>query len=147
MRVPTVSFCLLLMAVADCSQSQTASPGDRRAEDRAMAWPKDWSGQVGQKVTLEGTAADAKLGALLVGDGGSVWIDGLDRWPEGLSGGGDKGKRLRVTGTVIKRDDLPVFVEKPGELPRGGEPVPAEKEVEKAKWRFLLTDAKWTVLD
>ena len=29
-----------------------------------MAWPTDWSGHLGQRVTLEGTVAEAKLGAL-----------------------------------------------------------------------------------
>jgi hypothetical protein len=113
-----------------------------------MAWPKDWSKHLGQTVTLEGTAANAKLGALLLaGDGESIWIDGLDQWPEGFYSGGSKGKRVRVTGTVIKRDDMPVFVQKPGEPLREGIPVQSEEELEKAKWRFLLKDAKWTVLE
>ncbi len=112
-----------------------------------MAWPKDWSGHVGQTVTLEGRAVDAKIGALLQGQGGAIWIDGLDSWPEGFYSGGDQGKRLRVTGTVIKKDDLPVIVQKPGELPRAGIPVQSEEELERAKWRYLLKDAKWTVLE
>jgi hypothetical protein len=61
--------------------------------------------------------------------------------------GGEQGKRLRVTGTVIRKGDLPVFVQKPGEPPRAGIPVASEEEREKAKWRYLLKDAKWTELD
>jgi hypothetical protein len=113
-----------------------------------MAWPKDWSKHLGQTVTLEGTAANTKLGAVLEGDGRDIWIDGLDRWPEVFYSGGDNGKRLRVTGIVIKRDDLPVFVVEPGAVPqKGGISVQSEEELAKAKWRFLLKDAKWTVLE
>lgn len=112
-----------------------------------MAWPKDWSRHVGRKVALEGMAVNAKLGALLLAEGQAIWIDGLDAWPPGFYSGGDQGKRLRVTGTVIKRDDLPVFVDKPGEPVRAGIPVQSERELETAKWRYLLQDAKWTVLD
>jgi hypothetical protein len=98
-------------------------------------------------VTLEGTAANAKLGALLQGKDDAIWIDGLDSWPDGFYAGGDQGKRLRVTGTVIRKDDVPVFVQKPGEPPRAGIPVGSEEELEKARWRYLLADAKWTVVD
>jgi hypothetical protein len=112
----------------------------------SATWPKDWSKVLGQTVTLEGTAANAMMGALLLGDGNAIWIDGKDAWPAGFYEGGDKGKRLRVTGVVIKRDDVPAFVEKPGEGAKQGVPVKSEEELEKAKWRFLLKNATWTTL-
>jgi hypothetical protein len=147
MRIAIGLLCFLLANVCGCAQYQAASPRVPDPQERVMAWPKDWSGHVGQTVTLEGTAADAKLGALLQGEQGAIWIDGVDSWPEGLYSGGDQGKRLRVTGTVIKKDDLPVFVQRPGEPPRAGIPVASEQEMDKAKWRYLLKDAKWTVLE
>lgn len=112
-----------------------------------MTWPHDWSGHLGQTVTLEGTAADAELGALLQGEAGAIWIDGLAAWPEGFASGGHRGKHLRVTGTVITKDDLPVFVQQPGALPRAGMPVPSAEALEQAKRRYLLKDATWTVLE
>src|SRR5262245_20467444 len=118
--------CVLVGTVVGCSQHPTPSPGGPEPGERVMAWPKDWSGHVGQTVTLEGTAANAQLGALLQGKEGAIWIDGLESWPEGFYSGGDKGKRLRVTGTVVRKDDLPVFVQKPGELPRAGIPVTSD---------------------
>jgi hypothetical protein len=147
MRVAIGLLCFFLGGICGCSPSRTASPSGSGAQDRAMAWPKEWSGSVGQRVTLEGTAGNAKLGALLQGEGNSIWIDGLDSWPEGFYSGDDRGKRLRVSGTVITRDDLPVFVQKLGELPQAGIPVSSEEEREKAKWRFLLKDVNWTVLE
>lgn len=128
MRIVIGLLCLLLAIVCGCSQREAASPSGLDAEARIQAWPKDWSGHIGQTVTLEGTAANVKLGAFLQGRDGEIWIDGLDSWPEGFYSGGDQGKRLRVIGMVIKKDDLPVFVQKPGELPREGIPVASEKD-------------------
>ncbi len=115
-------------------------------EPRVMTWPKDWSEQLGQSVTVEGMALNAKLGALLGGDGGPIWIDGRDEWPNGFYSGGNKGKRVRVTGVVIKRDDMPVFLQTGGVIPQGI-PVNSEEELQKGKRRFLLRDAKWTLLE
>ena len=42
---------------------------------------------------------------------------------------------------------MPAFLVKPGEPPRSGIPVQTEEELARAKRRFLLKDAKWTVLD
>jgi hypothetical protein len=103
-------------------------------------------GKVGQTVTLEGTAANAKAGALLQLKDGVIWIDGLDAWPEGFYTRG-QGKHLRVTGTVIEKHDLPVFVQRPGEPAPAGIPVTSEEEREKASYRRLLKDAKWTVIE
>lgn len=147
MRIVIGLLCFLLVGAFGCSQHQTVPADDSERQRSVTAWPEDWSAHVGRSVTLEGTAADAKLGALLQGDEGAIWIEGLDSWPEGFYFGGDKGKRLRVVGTVTRKDDLPVFVQQPGQAPRAGVPVASEEEREKAKWRYLLSDAKWTVLE
>jgi hypothetical protein len=108
--------------------------------------PKDWAGLLGQSITVEGTAQNAKLGAVLSDGGSSIWIDELDSWPEGFCVGEEPGKRVRVTGTVIERSDLPVFVPKEGEPPRAGIPVAEGTDLEKASRRFLLKDAKWDLV-
>jgi hypothetical protein len=148
MRMVTVAIALLIGSAGGCSQPPTPQPNISQVEERPECWPRDLSKVVGQTVTIEGTAGDAKLGALLLGDGDAIWIEGLDRWPTGFYPGGDKGKRLRVTGTVITRDDMPVFIQKRDEPPAiAGIPVQSEGELAKAKTRFLLKDAKWTVLE
>jgi len=112
-----------------------------------MAWPNDWSGLLGQTVTLEGTAENRKVGGFLSGPSGyGIWIDAPHHWPEACFSGA-QGKRLRVTGTVIQRSDLPVFVARPGEPAVAGIPVQSEEERNRAKWRFLLTGVHWTVLE
>ncbi len=112
-----------------------------------LPWPKDWSACVGKSVTLEGIAVDSKLGALLLSEQDEIAIAGLDSWPTGFYRGGRDGKRLRVTGTVIVRDDVPAFVRRPGEPERTGVPVESEKDLEAARRRFILKDARWTVLE
>jgi hypothetical protein len=133
-------------SITGCSQFRLP-PTAPSPVTQELAWPDDFNKHLGETLTLEGFAANSKLGAELVGDKNSIWIDGIDAWPEGFYRGGDKGKRLRVTGTVVKRDDLPVFFAKPGEPPRQGMPLQSEEELDKAKWRFLLKDATWVVLE
>src|SRR5262245_58909581 len=109
-----------LLAGLGCSEQIRTEP--QQADRCPRAWPQNWASQIGKSITLEGTAANTKLGAVLLGESGEIWIDGLDAWPDGFYLGGDRGKRLRVTGTVIERHDLPVFIQKEGELPRQGIP-------------------------
>ena len=104
---------------------------------------RDWASVVGQRIVVEGTAANAKLGALLETETGNVWIDGLESWPEGFYQGPGTGKRLRVTGVVVERHDLPVFVRKPGEPEMQGMPVEPGTDLHTASKRYLLRDASW----
>jgi hypothetical protein len=143
MRAALVFACLVLATLASCSPHQTTTPGNPPPKEQASSWPADWSAHLGQTVTLEGTAGNAKEGALLEGEKQTIWIDGLEAWPEGFYGADGKGKRLRVRGTVIRRDDVPVFVQRPGEPPQAGIAVGSEEEAEKARWRFLLKGATW----
>jgi hypothetical protein len=54
-------------------------------------------------VTLVGDARDAKGGAVVVEDGGRVvYVDGVDRWPEAVSG-----RRVAVTGVLVERKKIP----------------------------------------
>lgn len=118
----------------------TAAPG-------LMPWPKDWSIHLGQQITVEGMAINQKVGAALWGTGEAVFIDGIDSWPDGFYLGGERGKRLRVTGTVIERHDLPVFIPRKGALPLAGIPVPEGTDLHRASLRFLLQNAKWTAAE
>ncbi len=103
--------------------------------------------RVGEAITVEGIPGNAKMGALLQLDNGEVlWIDGMDEWPGNCFTPEGKGKRLRVTGTLISRDDLPAYVAKPGELPKTGMPVQSEDQLKAARQRFLLKDTRWAVL-
>ena len=115
-----------------------------KGEPTPMQWPNDWSSHVGKLVTVEGVAINVKVGAALYGDGEAIFIDGINSWADGNYFGGERGKsRLRVTGTVIERHDLPVFIPKKGELTPQGIPVPEGTDLHKASRRFLIQNPKW----
>lgn len=94
---------------------------------------------VGQRITVEGKATSAKAGALLDG----YWIGGTGwEWPRELLG-----KRIRLTGVVEELADLPVFVYKEGEPPKGGMPVPVGTDLDEARKRLVIAKPTWHVLD
>lgn len=135
---------ILVMTFGNCSDKKINLNPSKPSE--LISWPKDWSLYLNQKVTIEGTAVDAKLGAQLLGSGPEIWIDGLDAWPAGFYLGGRQGKLLYVTGIVIERSDLPVFVAKEGEIQKTGIPVNKESDLAQASKRFLLKDAHWEIV-
>lgn len=139
-----LTFAGALTSLAVCEL--LADPTSRKPSAKAATpWP-DLRALLGRTITLEGQALNARSGALLSEGKREIWID-LDGWPAGYSQGGDRGKRVRVTGTVVERADLPVFVEKKGELPKSGIPVPEGTDLEKAARRYLLQDPTWTLLE
>ena len=97
--------------------------------------------QLGQQVTLEGIAEARRLGAALRGNDFDVWIDQLQDWP-----GQYIGQRVRVTGVLEERHDLPVFIQKPGEPVTGGIPVPEGTDLHAASRRYVVRDAKWSLI-
>lgn len=103
--------------------------------------PPDLRDRLGREVTLEGVAETRKLGAALRGNGFDVWIDRLERWPaEAL------GKKVRVTGTLEERHDLPVYIQKAGEPPAAGIPVPEGTDLREASRRYIVRDSKWSLI-
>lgn len=92
-------------------------------------WP-DWPTCLGKTVTVRGVARDAKIGALLEGKTGTVWVD-LEAWPSHLTG-----KPVQVTGKVISRNDLPLT----DDPHSAGVTGPSSQ-------RYLLTDVKVETTD
>jgi hypothetical protein len=97
--------------------------------------------RLGEAVALEGIAENRKFGAALKGEGFDVWIGGVARWPSGLAS-----QRLRVTGVLEERFDLPVYAVKPGEPAAGGIPVPEGTDLREASRRYVIRDARWSLI-
>lgn len=140
---------LVILAIGVCGCAGFPRTGTELPAlgERDPNWPADWTSVVGKSVTLEGVPENWKLGAYLtsVGNGG-IWIDDYSTWPAECFRDA-KGKKVRVTGTVVHKKDLPVFV------PRAGEPVPqgipAREYVEakEKQSRYLLKNVKWQVVE
>ncbi|MBW1878422.1 MAG: hypothetical protein JRJ84_08680 [Deltaproteobacteria bacterium] len=99
---------------------------------------RTWEEDLGETITIEGVVLREKVGAVLNTERGDIYLDGDDRWADEVSG-----ERVRVTGTVISRHDLPVFEYQDGDPIRAGMPVPEGADVESARQRYLLSDVRW----
>ena len=129
---------------------------------------------LGQTITVDGRAVDQKIGAVLEGDGFSLWIAGLSRWPEGYWSMDQPGRRVRVTGVLSEDYGLPVFtvdtsrsITSDDPIPQGILiPAPPERDVVEGKpsdedepliqpapafapqrHRYLLEEATWEPLE
>lgn len=81
---------------------------------------------------IEGTARNAKGGAVIVGaDGSPIYITGLDAWPAGF-----EGKRVRAMGTLNSRKRIP----SPVIGPDGAVSAGAEGD------QTVLDQAQWSLL-
>lgn len=145
-RVRTIA---LMAAVTLCAcrapapPEPSAPPAPKSAEAAPPTpAPSSFQSRLGQTITLEGTAQNAKVGPLLLGPPEDIWIDGMDAWKDSVVG-----KRVRVTGRVIEKADLPVFEHEEGAPEKGGMPVPKGTDLQKASRRFLLTDVQWKLLE
>jgi hypothetical protein len=99
---------------------------------------EEFADQLGKQITLVGEAQNLKEGSLLAGKNFSIFIDSLESWPNEFAF-----KKVVVTGVVIERHDLPVYIKRPGSLPQAGIAVPPGTDLHKAAHRYLLKDAKW----
>jgi len=103
---------------------------------------------IGEKITLKGKAVNAKLGAFLLLENGTViWMDEIESWPDGYYSAEGHSKTLEVTGTLIEKYDLPVFIDSDSLLLKPqGIPVPEGTDLNKASYRLLLRDASWIII-
>lgn len=140
-----VTLCFPIILLPGCLQQDSSS--SLPSHDGHIL-PLDWEGHLSKTVTVEGFPSNRKLGAVVDGERGTVWIADFERWPEEIDTKEGADTRVRVTGTLIKRDDMPVFLVDPDDpaIP-AGIPVPSEEALESAKWRYLLSEVTWTVLN
>lgn len=105
----------------------------------------DWGQLVGETIRVAGRAENRKIGPYLKMADGGVWVEGTWRgraWPASVHG-----RRVVVTGTVAVRHDLPVYVQRPGELSLAGIPVPEGTDLHEASRRYVLVNARYEVAD
>ncbi|MEC4005235.1 hypothetical protein OX283_011250 [Flavobacterium sp. SUN052] len=101
---------------------------------------------LGKKVTFTGETLNCATGAALqIANGPMIWLDKLNSWPEGffLGENNKKNKIVKISGTLIEKFDLPVFIDD-GSL-KHGIPVPIGTDLGKLSHRYLLTDYTWEI--
>ena len=133
-------YCLVLAGCNRKTKKEAATAPQPSAKYEAEG---AWESQLGQTITVTGTAQNLKLGATVDTEKGMIWLDGVDTWPDDLNG-----KKVEVKGTVIERHDLPVFIEKKeGEPQVSGMPVPEGTDLKKASHRYLLENPSWEAVE
>ncbi|MHC4157409.1 MAG: hypothetical protein ACYST6_21210 [Planctomycetota bacterium] len=149
-----ISYTILAAVVVGsfgCGQGRKTQPAlaEGPAEERvaepaggAPHQPIDLEANLGRVVTLEGVATKTKIGASIqMGSGMTfqvVYFDWLARWPEDVVG-----KRVRVSGTVVKRYDRGWWDGR-GEMPRGQfQALTPGDDPREASKRYLLKDFTW----
>jgi hypothetical protein len=81
-------------------------------------------------ITIEGTAHDAKAGAVLVTDRGAIYIQKLESWPADI-----RGRRVRARGFILQKKMIPAPVNERGELVQGA-----------VGDQLVLCDATWAAI-
>ncbi len=91
-----------------------------------------------KKVTISGVASNVKMGAIIDTPEGFIYSADFESWPEGYYR-----KKVTATGILIKKYDLPVFIQKKGDPLRSGMPRPPGTNLKEASKRFLLKNIKY----
>ena len=137
----SVLLLALLMAVGCLGGQKTMketaahSVGSAGATGEVLAEKSVGAENLGQVVSIEGVAENEKIGPVV----GGTYVD-LPHWSEDL-----RGQTVRATGTVIQKNDLPVFdynSVKPGEPVPAGIPLPEGADLEAARIRYVLSAIK-----
>jgi len=122
----------ILLIVACSTTKQVVNPKN-----------EDIKEYVGRKVTLIGKAENDKLGAVLVLESGqTIWMNKMNSWPNGYYTEKES-KSVQVTGVLIERYDLPVFVPSNDSIVKQGIPVPKGTDLKEASHRYLMKNYNW----
>ncbi|MCI3937197.1 hypothetical protein MQX03_08290 [Chryseobacterium aahli] len=99
---------------------------------------------LGKNVTFIGKTVNMKLGAALILENGQrIWMDEMHSWPDGFYTEKET-KSAKVTGVLIERHDLPVFVPNENDsIMQQGIPAPKDTDLKEASHRYLFTKYKW----
>lgn len=130
---------LLGLTITVGCRTRVAETHEDPSEPMTNFDPSAWKGRC---VIAQGYAQGQKIGPLLNLGGptiGVVFEDDGD-WPVPL------GARVRVEGRVAERADLPVFIPDPNEPIMQGMPVEPGTDLEQARRRFVIEQAKVTQL-
>lgn len=100
---------------------------------------------VGKKITITGKTVNVKGGAiLLVEEKIDIWMDEMDSWPDGYYNSEEDAKIVKVTGILIERNDLPVYIpDEKNPKHKQAIPMPKGTDLKAASHRYLLKEYKW----
>jgi hypothetical protein len=138
---------LLVLCMCSCSSSKTNKNDNSIIIENLKE--ANLKTLVGKKTTIIGKTVNVKGGAiLLVGNEIDIWMDEMDSWPDGYYNSETEAKTIKVTGILIERNDLPIYIHnEKNSIYQQGIPMPKGTNLKKANHRYLLKNYKWIVLD
>lgn len=103
---------------------------------------------IGKKVTVTGRTVNMKLGAALILENGQlIWMNDMLNWSNGYYDNDKKTKTVKVTGFLIEKNDLPVFIPNENDsIIQQGIPTSKETNLKEATHRYLLKEYEWEVI-
>lgn len=132
-------FCMLA-----CSKTKQTRKANNFPKENLQN--QDLKEFIGKRITITGQTINMKLGALLITENGeSIWMEGMDSWPDGYYVSKSETKTVKVIGILIEKNDLPVFIISDSTIQQGI-PQPEKTNLEKSGNRYFLKDYKYTVL-
>ena len=102
--------------------------------------PDYFAKHVGETITVRGTGSYQKIGFSLGSLDGAVYLDLEPK--ENL-----QGRHMIVTGRLVEKFDLPVFIPDPTKEAIQGIPVPAGTDLHKASRRLVLENPQIEIID
>ena len=109
---------LVTLFLVGCASAHDPAPRDLEATmTEPVPLVEDWSdaqAASGSLVRVRGTAYDAKLSAIVVSDGISVYCLDIEEWPSGLTG-----QSIEVTGRLRNTDQFKARVDADGGISQG----------------------------
>jgi hypothetical protein len=122
------AFAMLLF-FTDCSSTH----GQSSAEEQAMREDSLAHARSGPPVTVDGTARNAKAGAVVVTDKAEVYyIDGRQAWEPMV----EEGKRMSVSGELVETDYMEEEVQDSDSLAKNGT-LKKQKLIIKARYSLV----------
>ncbi len=96
---------------------------------------------ISKEIEITGTAYDRKGGAVVATDSIHYWIENKNFWENEFLN-----KKVIIKGTLVKRNDNPVFLDT-SEIKSQGIPVYSKEQLEAQKGRFWIKNAKVNLAD
>lgn len=147
-RIKIIKRFLLFQLLWICACSKTNQVGNNNISSIEITKKEDLNEFIGKKVTVTGRPVNMKLGAVLILESGQlIWMNDMLNWPNGYYGNDKKTKTVKVTGFLIEKNDLPVFISNENDsISQQGIPTSKGTDLKEATHRYLLKEYEWIVI-
>jgi hypothetical protein len=148
MKIKSSIVLLLLGLLIACAPTNSVGEKDKNNNTKTSI-NEPLKSLIGKRITVKGKTVNLKGGAALILENGTqIWMDDMESWPLGYFINEQDTKIVKVSGILIERNDLPVFIYKDNDsLIQQGIPMPEGTDLNKASHRFVFEKYEWVVVE